>query len=226
MADEFKLDDAPAGMGNLGPVPPGVAAPGQKRKYTRRTTGERTPRRATRTNPKQIYGIIGMGVAGGNKVGNLNPWWKESGFLRPDEVTALSVALGDEALSHKQLIKWIEQAGENMVHIKLATVLLAIAVPRLAMLGMLPPELIDVFSIMVEQGKAAEAERDTETQPKPERGDSSAFRDRTGGAHEFHGSNGERKVNGARSRPQPSSAEPFEATEPETVQDTAPVEAG
>lgn len=91
--------------------------------------------RRNQTNAKKVYETVGTAIVILDKgISFVSPTWA-SMSLQAEEIGQLSIALGDEFLTSKKLSEFIMKAAEQSVHIRLAHVCLAIAIPRLLATG-------------------------------------------------------------------------------------------
>lgn len=138
MADEpqlgemFALDD--------GDIPPTatVETPAPKKRgrpagSTNRASGERAPRRGSRTWIKsQCATLVGLG----NLAISFSPFKDDA--LDEKEMDLLSDALVAEAMSSERIMSWMMKAAAISPHILLIQAVVAISIPRLQKHGYLP----------------------------------------------------------------------------------------
>jgi hypothetical protein len=159
--------------------------------------------------PRHVYEAVGFGVAVTNGLLlNLGvpmvfgpEAWTQEDKLTGTEIGMLTQALGDEALTNKELARWLTKIGRSNAHAKLGYVLFLIAAPRLARRGMLPPEVMSAINDANAQAVTAAAGADVSAgNPDVDPFDFGAGEDsppvpvEAGGAPDDDGGHGEREV--------------------------------
>lgn len=118
-----------------------------------RSTGgdkETAPKRVKRYTKKEVQAALAGVLTAGNIGLSLFPYFQhepgKNDLLKEPETILLSGAIADELELHQEWLQWFYKLMENTTHAKLVSVVIILALPRLANHNVLPPMLANIMA--------------------------------------------------------------------------------
>lgn len=118
----------------------------------RNTGGEKetAPKRVRKYTKKEVQAALAGVLTAGNIGLSLFPYFQhepgKNDLLKEPETILLSGAIADELELHQEWLQWFYKLMENTTHAKLVSVVMILALPRLANHNVLPPMLANIMA--------------------------------------------------------------------------------